>query len=72
MDLVLCKDPLSLDLNRLYKLNWPYNLHFKNLLENQKVILWLDNVKAQKLQFFSFEGRFTFWAIVNLLIVECI
>tara|TARA_A100001037_G_C15153907_1_gene641991 strand:+ start:335 stop:1102 length:768 start_codon:yes stop_codon:yes gene_type:complete len=58
MDLVLCKDPLSLDLNRLYKLNWPYNLHFKNLLENQKVILWLDNVKSPKVAILFFRGSF--------------
>jgi len=58
MDLILCKDPLSLDLRELYELNWPYSLHFQNLIENQKVTLWLDDIQNPKVAILFFRGSF--------------
>ncbi len=60
MDLIQCKDPLSLDLKELYDLNWPFNLYFQSLLtkETEKIKLWLDNLERPRVAILLFRGSF--------------
>ena len=58
MDLVQCNDPLNIELEQLYKLHWPYNLCFQTLMKNEKVILWVDNIKIPEVAVLFFRGSF--------------
>ena len=58
MDLIQCNDPLNIELEQLYMLHWPFNLCFQTLMKNEKVILWVDNIKIPKVAVLFFRGSF--------------
>ena len=60
MNLIHCKDPLSLDLEELYELNWPFDLYFRNLIskQTQDVNLWVDSLKKPKVSILYLRGSF--------------